>query len=182
MCQRLSRTTPNRKWFYSTDVTFTDTDVPDSSLSSLVRSPSSQSHQIISSRVRVESQELSSHFESLVCKFESMSSQKKFSMFPMFSTAKWRPTSYKLANSKLRSASQCCFSIFVTRLLNLKYLVKAVCSFHFTLSFNLNQFHRSSLTLLQQIYLLISEKPVSEKKRLRSTSVLSGTPVRENLA
>jgi len=33
-----------------------------------------------SSRVRVESQELSSHFELLVCKLESMSSQKKFTL------------------------------------------------------------------------------------------------------
>ena len=34
-----------------------------------------------SSRVRVESQELSSHFESLVCKLESMSSHTKFYVF-----------------------------------------------------------------------------------------------------
>ena len=34
-----------------------------------------------SSWVRLESQELSSHFESLVCKFESMSSQMKFHIF-----------------------------------------------------------------------------------------------------
>jgi len=36
-----------------------------------------------SSRVNVESQELSSHFESLVFKLESMSSQMKFHIFPM---------------------------------------------------------------------------------------------------
>ena len=39
-----------------------------------VTTPSSQSHLNFSSRVRDESRELSSHFESLVCKLESMSS------------------------------------------------------------------------------------------------------------
>ena len=34
-----------------------------------------------SSRVRIESQELSSHYEALVCKFESMSSHTKFHVF-----------------------------------------------------------------------------------------------------
>jgi len=36
------------------------------------------------SLVRIESQELSSHFKSLVCKLESMASQMKFHIFPIF--------------------------------------------------------------------------------------------------
>jgi len=47
-----------------------------------------------SSRVRVESRELSSHFESLVCKLEPMSSHTKFHVFSTtFSAMKWRPIS-----------------------------------------------------------------------------------------
>jgi len=37
-----------------------------------------------SSQVTVESQEWSSHFESLVYKLESMSSHKKFQTFPIY--------------------------------------------------------------------------------------------------
>ena len=79
-----------------------------------VTSPSSQSHlnffewclslvKTWSSQVRVESQELSSHFESLVCKLNSMSSQMKFHIFSMtfYAAAKWRPTFYKMAPGKL---------------------------------------------------------------------------------
>jgi len=73
-------------------------DVPESFLSSLIRvrvtSPLSKSRvshlkffQVESEsdlwlgRVRVESQKLSSHFQSLVCKLESMSSHMKFHIF-----------------------------------------------------------------------------------------------------
>jgi len=41
----------------------------------------SESSKNFSSRVRVESQELSSHFVSLVCKLESMSNHTKFHVF-----------------------------------------------------------------------------------------------------
>jgi len=65
-----------------------------------VTSPSSQSHiksfraMTWSSRVRVESQGVSSHFEWLFSTFESMSSQMKFNIFPVsFFTTKWRPMS-----------------------------------------------------------------------------------------
>jgi len=44
-----------------------------------------------SSRVRVDSRELSSHLESLVCKLESMSSHTKFHVFSTFFAVKWRP-------------------------------------------------------------------------------------------
>jgi len=55
-----------------------------------------------SSRVRVESQELSSHFESLVCKLESMLSQMKFHIFSItFYAMKWPPTCYKMAPDKV---------------------------------------------------------------------------------
>jgi len=51
-----------------------------------------------SSHDLVESQEPSSHFESLVYKLESMSAQMKFNIFPMsFFATKWHPTSNKNA-------------------------------------------------------------------------------------
>jgi len=49
------------------------------------------------SRVRVESQELYSHFVSMVCKTKSMSSQMKFHIFVTFFTMKWHPICYKTA-------------------------------------------------------------------------------------
>jgi len=67
-----------------------------------------------SSRVSVEphSQELSSHFELLAFKLESVSSQLKLNIFQKFfklhsgaqRTKKWRS----------RECSQCCFSTFLT--------------------------------------------------------------------
>ena len=66
-------------------------DVPESFLSSQSPKPlESESSKIFSSgvkvmtwssRVRVEPRELSSHFESLLCKLESMSSHTKFHVF-----------------------------------------------------------------------------------------------------
>ena len=50
-------------------------------------------------QVRVESQELSSHFQSLVCKLDQMSNQNKFF------AKKWRPTCYKMMPDKLRSGA-----------------------------------------------------------------------------
>jgi len=79
---------------------FSDCDVLESYLSSyesgLISSPSSQRHQIfqessydlVETSHRVESQELSSHFESLVGKVESMSIQMNFDIFPMFFATK----------------------------------------------------------------------------------------------
>jgi len=60
-----------------------------------VTSPWSQSNlNFFSSRVRLESQELSSHLESLVCELESMSSQMKFHIFLwLFYAVKWCPIS-----------------------------------------------------------------------------------------
>jgi len=60
-----------------------------------------------SSRVRVESQELSSHFESLVCKLESMSSHTKFHIFSTtFFAVKWRPTCYKMVPYMLQNGGR----------------------------------------------------------------------------
>ena len=53
-----------------------------------------------SSRVRVESRELSSHFESLVCKLESMLSHTKFHVF---STTFF---SYEMAPDKIKNSAQ----------------------------------------------------------------------------
>ena len=87
-----------------------------------VDSESSQSHkpfvseksEFFSSPVRVESQELSNHFESLVFKIESLLSQMKFYIFAMsFSCYKLAPnmtTWYKMAPNKLQNGTQCCFS------------------------------------------------------------------------
>ena len=55
-----------------------------------------------SSRVRVKSQELSSHFESLVCKLESMPSHTKFHVFLQhFFGMKWRLISSKMVPNML---------------------------------------------------------------------------------
>jgi len=80
-------------------------DVPESYLPS-------QSHlKFVSCHVRAESQEPSSHFESLVCKLKTLSSQLKLNIFltPFFAT-KWRPTSYKMASKELKNGAQCLFS------------------------------------------------------------------------
>jgi len=89
---------------------------------------------IWSSRVRVESQELSSHFKSLVYKLVPMSDQKKFDIFPVFSAIKWRPTSYKITPYELKNGAQYCFSGFVNRLFRFKFLGES--SFHFTSFFH----------------------------------------------
>jgi len=73
-------------------------DVPESFLSS-------QSHKPFESeswfgRVRVESQKLSSHFESLVCKLDSMSSHMKFHIFL------WHFLCYGMPLDKLENGAQ----------------------------------------------------------------------------
>jgi len=69
-----------------------------------------------SSRVRDKSQEVSSHFESLVCQLESISSHMKFHIFPMSIFAmKWRPTCYEMALDKLQNGVQCWFNTFDCR-------------------------------------------------------------------
>jgi len=80
-----------------------------------VTRPSSQSHlkffrvksESRPGRVRVESEELSSHFESLVCKLESMSSHTNFHIFLRhFFAVKWHPTCHKLPPDKLENDAQ----------------------------------------------------------------------------
>jgi len=91
-----------------------------------------------SSRVRVESQELSSHFESLVCKLESMSSHTKFHIFSTtFFAVKWRPTCYKMAADKLESGAQCCFTRLIKGCLYLSFL-----SLYFTCLFHTQSFQK----------------------------------------
>jgi len=62
-----------------------------------------------SRRVRVETQELSSYFESLVCKLESMSSQMTFQIFPVkfscYEIALSHPTFYKMVCNKLEKGA-----------------------------------------------------------------------------
>ena len=63
-----------------------------------------------SSRVRVESHELSSRFKSLLCRLESMSSHMKFHVFLRhFFAMKWRPTCYKMAPDKLENCAEECY-------------------------------------------------------------------------
>ena len=85
-----------------------------------LESKSSQSHLkffIVESeswlgRVRIESRELSSHFESLVCKFESHEILHFFhNIF-----------CYKMAPDKLENSSQCCFNKFDCRLFISKFI------------------------------------------------------------
>jgi len=60
-----------------------------------------------SSRVRVESKELSSHVELLVCKLESVPSHTKFHVFLRhFFATKWRPTCHQMASDKLENGAQ----------------------------------------------------------------------------
>ena len=105
-------------------------DVPGSFLSSQSHKPfESESSKIFCveseswlGRVRVESQELSSHFESLVCKLESMSSHTKIHIFSTtFVAMKWCPTCYKMAPDKLENGVQVCFNKFDCRWLTSKF-------------------------------------------------------------
>jgi len=102
-----------------------------------------------SSRVRVESQELSSHFESLVCKLESMSSQMKFHIFSMTSSCyemahnllqngarrgrKWCRTCYEMVPNKLKNGAQCSLNKLVCRL-----CISTFIQFAFELSLSLS--------------------------------------------
>jgi len=82
-----------------------------------ITSPSSQSHlkffrfivrvMTWSSRIKVESKELSSRFESLVCNLESMSSFTKFHVSSTrFFSMKWRPICHKVVPDKLENGAQ----------------------------------------------------------------------------
>ena len=87
-----------------------------------VTSPSSQTHlkffrvESESWLGRVESRELSSHFESLVCKLESMWSHTKFHVF---STTFFY---YQMAPDKLENYAQYCFNKFDRRLFISKFI------------------------------------------------------------
>jgi len=67
-------------------------------------------------RVRVELQELLSHFKSLVCKLESMSSHRKFNVFSTTYLC------YEMAPDKLENGAQCCFNKFDCRLFISKFV------------------------------------------------------------
>jgi len=69
-----------------------------------------------SSRVGVESRELSSHFESLVCNLESMSGHTKFHVF---STSFF---CYEMAPDKVENCAQCYFNKFHCRLFIYKFI------------------------------------------------------------
>jgi len=85
-----------------------------------------------SCRVRVESQELSSHFESLVCNLESMSSHTKFHVFSTtLFCYEMAPNMPKMAPNKLENVAQYCFNKFDCRLFISKFSQFA---FYFCLS------------------------------------------------
>jgi len=91
---------------------------------------------------RIESEsshkELSSHFESLVCKLESMLSQMKFHIFTChFFAMKWYPTCCKMMSSMLQNGGQCCFSKFDCRLFISKFFCES--SLHLLLSITLSR-------------------------------------------
>jgi len=92
----------------------------------------------------VQSQELSSHFDSLVCKLESMSSHTKFHVFSTtFFAMKYYPTCYKMALDKSENDAQCCFNKFECRL-----FISVFFSLHFTCLFHSQSFQKFSPTLL----------------------------------
>ena len=81
-----------------------------------------------------------------------------FSVFLDFSFAtKWRPTCYKMAPYKLQNGVQCCLNNFECRLFISKLFVKVV--WILLVSFALSHFHKSSPTLLQEIYFLVFHMP-----------------------
>ena len=140
---------------------------PESYLSRQSHNPfKSESSKLFSSRVMswsspvgVESQEMSSHFEALICKHESMSSQPKFNIFAVFFC-------FKMAPNKLKNGAQCCF---FCKVFTFKWLVKAV-SILF-LSFTFSYVGNASPTLLQEICLLGSVPSLQ-----RGLALLSLTP------
>ena len=78
-------------------------------------------------RARVESQELSSCFESLVCKLESISSHTKYHIFSMTYFCN------EMAYDKLENGAQCCFNKF-----DCKLFISKFSQFTFYLSFSLS--------------------------------------------
>jgi len=91
--------------------------------------------------IRIESQELSSHFELLVCKLESNEIQY-FSFF----VRKWHTINYKNGAQRAKNDAQCCFSNFESRLFRSNYSVKPVSILLF--SFTVSHFQKSSPTLM----------------------------------
>jgi len=91
-----------------------------------------------SSRVRLESRELLSHFESLVGKLESMSSHTKFHVFSTtFFALKWRPTCHKMVPDKLENGS----NVVLTSLIA-GYLYLSSLSLHFAYLIYTHSFQR----------------------------------------
>jgi len=104
-------------------------------------------------RVTIESQELSSHFESLVWKLKPMSRETKFNIFLM-SFLLWNGT------NKLKNGTQWVkkwwpmfFRNFRSRLFRSKFFWK-----RFPFYCTLGHFHESSSTLLQEICFLVSQR------------------------
>ena len=71
-------------------------------------------------RVKVKSQELSSHYESSVCKLESMSSHMTF----LFFSYKMAPNEHQIALNQQKNGVQCCFSNFCFRVFGSKFFLK----------------------------------------------------------
>jgi len=101
----------------------------------LGRVESGSSHNLVESESR--------HFESLVCKLESMSSQMKFNIFPM---------SFFLWKHAQNAMKWCpCFIKFDCRLFISKFFLRKRFEFYLFISLSVI-FHKSSSTLLQKIY------------------------------
>jgi len=119
----------SKETYYNTFTTSVElaygSDVPESFLSNQSHKPFvSESSKIFTSRVRVmtwlcqvrvESQKLSSHFESLVCKLKSMSSHMKFHIFSITffmlwngaqHAMKWHPISWKIVPNMLLNGAR----------------------------------------------------------------------------
>ena len=131
-----------------------------------VTTPSSQSHlkffrvesESWHGRVRVESQELSSHFESFVCQLESHEISRF--CYNTFFAMIWHPTCHKMAPDKLengaqhkhamkwRPISQILMPNVVLTSLIAGYLYLSFLCLHFTYLFPSQSFQNSSLTLL----------------------------------
>ena len=103
-----------------------------------------------SSRVRVESQELSSHFESLVCncKLESMSSHTKFHVFFYDTFLLWNGTHHAI---KWRPISSKMVPNVVLTSLIAGYLYLTFLSLHFTFVFHSQSFQKVYLNLAASV-------------------------------
>ena len=125
-----------------------------------------------SSRVRVESRELSSHSESLVCKFESHEISRIFyDIFLLWNgtqhAMKWCPTCFEMAPDTLENGAHCCFNKFDFK------LFIPVFSVAFYLSFTLSHFKS-----LAQLCCKCCSLPVSVVVNVRITT--NGMCVKNN--